>query len=177
MEITKKELIQMGCYNKKPIDWIILDYTDDKILLLCENIINRQRYHCSNLSITWKESSIRNWLNTTFLTNCFTNIIQKNLCINTSINENNPYNGTTGGAISKDYFFLLSISEVNNYLPRYFNRSIGPQWWLRTPGDFSNKAMYIGSDGQLQYFGYYVYEEMGVRPAVWVQKSFLYQSK
>lgn len=163
-----KDFLFFGKVNDITIKWKLLDTKNNYALFLCDGIIARQQYNHLRNSITWEHSTIREWLNSTFLMNCFTD--EERVLMRTSelINENNPFNGTSGGNNTNDVFFLLSISEVNYYMPRYFNRSIGPRWWLRTPGDSNDKSMYIGSDGQRQYFGYNVDAELGIRPAVWI---------
>lgn len=160
--------LSLGRFNGKEIEWRVLDVKGDTALVLSETMLLRQPYNYINEPITWERSSIRKWLNSSFATDCFLAEERKRICIVQNENENNPFNGTNGGIDTEDTIFLLSISEVNRYLPKYFDRSIGPRWWLRTPGDTSNRAMYIGSDGQRQYFGYDVVSDLGVRPAMWI---------
>ena len=164
-----KNEYQFGKMDGKPLSWNILTHQDRRILLLCTHIVSRGPYNLNRMGVTWEQSSVRNWLNSSFKNTFFSFEELDQMCVTKIENENNPYNGTLGGITTQDTFFLLSISEVNEYLPHYYNRSIGPEWWLRTPGDREEKAMFIGSDGQRQYFGYYVNTEIGIRPAVWVQ--------
>jgi hypothetical protein len=102
-----------------------------------------------------------------------------------------------GGADTDDYIFLLSLEEVVRYLGsgRMEERQLRPgseyeviddqynearivrsfrsedawPWWLRSPGEFGDKAAYVDSDGTINVSGSgFHYWQIGVRPAMWV---------
>ena len=59
---------------------------------------------------------------------------------------------------------LLSIEEAKA-LPKKI-RDIGKFWWLRSPGNGINSAVYVECDGDVYPCGYNVEKEYGVRPAL-----------
>ena len=44
------------------------------------------------------------------------------------------------------------------------------QWWLRSPGSRASSAIYIGYNGNINYYGESVDDTifMAVRPAMWI---------
>lgn len=47
--------------------WIVIDDQGDEVLLLSKYIIDQGSFHNEYLPITWEQSSIRKYLNSTFL--------------------------------------------------------------------------------------------------------------
>lgn len=64
-----------------------------------------------------------------------------------------------------DKIFLLSVEEYEKYekaIPE-----INTWWWLRSPGDYSDNAAYVHSDGSVSNYGYNVdIDNVAVRPAL-----------
>jgi len=104
------ETIQFGNY-----DWRVLAIDGGYALVLKETVITRQPYHHSQQTITWEESSSRNWLNNDFIDN-FSSQEQTRIRETTIINNSNPWFGTNGGNNTTDRIFLLSIDEAIKYL-------------------------------------------------------------
>ena len=63
------ELIDNG---KEPIEWIVLAEDDSKLLLVSKYPLDYQQYDSQKGKYTWKNSSIRSWLNNTFIKSAFT---------------------------------------------------------------------------------------------------------
>lgn len=64
-----------------------------------------------------------------------------------------------------DQIFLLSEKEYAEY------KSLIPKipcwWWLRSPGNDSDRAAFVNYDGSVYYYGYYIYNDYCcVRPAI-----------
>lgn len=59
---------------------------------------------------------------------------------------------------------LLSLEEYN-YHRKHIN-PISNYWWLRSPGDYSDSAVYVSGEGNVSYMGNIVSLEFGVRPAL-----------
>ena len=60
---------------------------------------------------------------------------------------------------------LLSVEEVNE-IPKWILAN-GEWWWLRSPGDASHYAAYVGVDGSVDDYGDYVHDNgYTVRPAL-----------
>lgn len=161
------------------IDWIVLDKTGDKILVISQYALDCQRYHRQNTSVDWETSSVRSWLNSTFYNAAFSSG-EKNQILMTK--------DTDTGA--QDKVFLLSIDQLERYYSgkkdricratgyaidqnAYVNPSTGGSWWLlRTVGKDSIHVMSVNSDGVIDYDGGKVASDRGtVRPAMWLDTS------
>ena len=66
------ETVTFGSYHDVPISWYVLSREDGQMLLLSAEILDYQPYNTERTDITWSESSIRSWLNSTFLMEAFT---------------------------------------------------------------------------------------------------------
>ena len=116
----------MGSYEQdgvssngpEPIDWIVLDVREDRALLIAQKGLDVQPYNTKYGSVTWETSSLRDWLNTTFLNGSFTAEEQK--AIRTTDVDNGKAQGcehweTDGGNNTQDKIFLLSYGEAKKY--------------------------------------------------------------
>ncbi|MCR5205918.1 MAG: DUF6273 domain-containing protein [Lachnospiraceae bacterium] len=145
----ERDTIKLGTWDNKTIEWEVLEYSADgkSALVMSKNILCNKYYNDKDESVTWKESSLRKWLNDEFINSAFSKS-EKKLIKKTKIkNEDNKYFGTDGGKSTKDKVFLLSASEYEKYLEdnkknKYLDRSLGfytngnsGSYWLRTPGE------------------------------------------
>ena len=64
--------VSFGTYMDHPIEWIVLDRQDDRLLLLCKRALETLPYHDTEDPVTWESCSLRAWLNGAFLTSAFT---------------------------------------------------------------------------------------------------------
>ena len=135
--------------------------------------------------MTCEHCDLRRWLNNEFMNGAFTveeqNLVQK-------IRNDNPDNaeyGRSGGNPTDDSVFLLNIDEANRYFKGYEARQCQSTkwareqgacvndngrgwWWLRSPGNFSDRAANV-VDGSVNVYGFNVNSGGGcVRPALWV---------
>ena len=126
--------------GKEPITWRVLDYNSQKRIafVLSEKALDTRAFNEDNSSgCTYDRSTIRSWLNgydkaqndlkKNFTTNNFIDTaftpeeqdrIAKTLVVpdkNPKADENPEYNYVTG-YMTEDKIFLLSITEVNQYL-------------------------------------------------------------
>ena len=90
----------------------------DKALLIVQKGLDVQPYNTKYGSVTWETSSLRDWLNTTFLNGSFTAEEQKD--IRTTDVDNGKAQGcdlwdTDGGNNTQDKIFLLSYGEAKKY--------------------------------------------------------------
>lgn len=186
-------IVSFGSYEQdnnlkngtEPIEWIVLDKQDDKVLLLSEKILDRRNYFGAWYPVIWENSHLRFWLNAVFYENAFNEEEQKRIQQTEVVNEDNFQWKTDGGSNTEDYIFLLSISEAESYIPNeadriaavttYANRNADDSrrdaacWWLRSPGSYSNYAAIVINNGGVYAYGSYVYnDDVGVRPALWV---------
>ena len=184
------DLITFGAYQ-----WQVLDIKEGKALLITKNIIEQRQYHASNTSVTWSNCDLRSYLNNAFLnSSAFSNTDRTRITLVTNTNENNQWYGTSGGGNTNDRIFLLSLAEVVQYFgdsgqlahrPSGSSYDINDQyngnrvatfngtavkWWLRSPGDVTNYAATVSSNGNIYVDGRFVgdYDGGGVRPALWL---------
>ena len=80
MELSDSfESVKYGMYEqdnnldngKEDIEWIVLDKSNNQLLLLSKYILDNVPYNEKNGFIVWKESTLRNWLNTSFYDSTF----------------------------------------------------------------------------------------------------------
>lgn len=71
----------------RPLVWqtMALDEENDRILVLCRDIIDVRCYHEENRPVSWEKSDLRNWLTINFACTAFNEDEQENL-----INEYDP---------------------------------------------------------------------------------------
>ena len=114
------QTVTMGHYPKvsDSITWQILDVQSDQALLIAQKGLDVQPYHTKYGSVTWETSSLRDWLNTTFLNGAFT--AEEQTAIRTTYVDNGKAQGcdlwdTDGGNNTQDKVFLLSYGEAKKY--------------------------------------------------------------
>ena len=198
MQIGDK--ISFGAY-----DWRVLAIQDNAALIITEQIIEQRPYHNRYVDITWADCSLREYLNTEFYDR-FSQEEKSRIIPVLNKNPDNPWFGTLGGADTEDKVFILSLEELACkyfgdssallYSPRKNKRywyerkdannskrgavlrdkGWGSWYWIRTPGRFSIKAVYVFPDGNIGIHGNNIlkgnaadgYCAGGVRPAVWI---------
>ena len=164
--------------GREPIEWWVMDKQDGKVLLLSRHALDSQRYHKENTAVTWKDSSIRSWLNGTFYSTAFYGAPKDQ--IQETVTD-------TGG--TRDKVFLLTQEDVKAYFPEQgmrccfttsyavaqgaFADPTGRGWWLlRTPAKRADYVMSINSDGTIDADGGRVAsDKASVRPAIWVSEE------
>lgn len=176
--------------TNEPIEWLVLDAEKDKVLLVSRYCLDAVQYNSEKTNITWSNSSIHSWLNTTFFLDAFSFDEQVNVLFTNVENKNNANSGTYGGDATTDRIFLLSESEVEQYFKGNKISMIAKateyaqkqgvavdskakdncDWWLRTPGNASDKAMMVQKSGSMAINGSEVQLRInGVRPAMWLE--------
>lgn len=181
---------------KTPIEWIILDETEDAYLLITKysldaNIFNYTQY------TTWKNSQARKFLNTYFYQNAFSDEERSSILLTRIITPQNPaYPKTKQGPITQDYVFLLSVQEAAKYLENRVAlatdfarlghaRVIGDKWagahtssygatcwYLRTMGKDNFHVAHVETNGFIAYAGDILFApHYAIRPCIWIKKS------
>ena len=195
---AKGDVIDFGSFEQdgndangpEPIQWIVLERFDDRLLLLSADVLEARQYnHVPFQDVTWADSDLRAWMNGDFFTAAFTPAQQG--IIPSVLNENADQSiaGTPGGAPTQDRVFALSEQESVVYLSGSANRSdigaapasqaaaSGPlavsedgtaDWWLRSPGTYAFAAQYVDTAGAPLPSGANVDVLYGVRPALWI---------
>ena len=117
------DIIKFGNYfindnkTKEPIEWRVLEVSNDRALLITKDAIDRKPYDYDDCKpydyelrdITWEECSLRQWLNYEFINQAFSKEEQNEIILTNISNPNNARYGTRGGNNTQDKIFLLSI--------------------------------------------------------------------
>jgi hypothetical protein len=165
--------------------WIVLDVQADKMLLIAKDVVKVNiAFSKDKMSSDWSASSLRNWLNTSYLSTF--NSLDKAQIVETTI-------GNSGFANTTDKIYILSLAEVQKYLGKngrlqtnnsemwiddqynsnriaYHHREPA-YWWLRTSGYCEQFVSYISPEGKIRPYGFFATHDgrlSGVRPALWV---------
>lgn len=162
----------------EPIQWKVLDVQDGKALLLSQDALIRLQYHPRETGATWKDCTLRQWLNDDFYHTAFSEEELERVCFTHNVNDDNPTYGTDGGEDTDDHVFLLSLSEAEKYftsdeerqcefsaavniivdqdpgiqkdvIPTDDPYGYGRRWWLRTPGMYPLSTVIIEKDGSV----------------------------
>ena len=105
------------------------------------------RYNEQYIDITWENSTIRKWLNETFINRAFT-AEQRSKIIKSCIeNRDNAKWGTKGGNATRDKLFLLSIEEVEKYFKDDESRAAYPTPYAKSKKSVNgNLYVYVDDD-------------------------------
>lgn len=110
--------------GKEELEWRVLEKDTDKkmALLITGNCIECMPYHTEKTDITWKDSSLRQWLNSMFLQETFSDEEQDQVLeadIETYVNQDLNSDGVVR---TSDRIFLLSDEEVKKYFKNKTDR-------------------------------------------------------
>jgi len=182
--------------GKEPIEWLVLVKDENRILVISRYALDCQQYNTSRTEITWETSSLRKWLNETFLNAAFSKEEQARIPSVTVIADKNPRYSANPGNDTTDQVFLLSILEAEEYFSSAEVRKCAPTdyamdrgvgtsdsekvdgraacfyWWLRSPGKYQDYAAIVFTDGSLgNYHTRVDYGDGAVRPALWINQE------
>lgn len=173
-----KRKIKFGKY-----EWRVLAIKNNVALIITENNVKKIAYS-ENLQgirwvdgICWSESTVRKYLNTSFL-NEFSNDERTLIQTTTVSTPDNPEYGTPGGADTSDRVFLLSIEEALQFFdddtdrkPDESSPGVEATWsWLRSSGGEKTFAAIIEKSGKVSAGGNRITNlQGGVRPAIFIK--------
>lgn len=183
--------------GKEPLEWELLEDKSDCMLVMSRYALDCRAYNDSESDVTWETCSLRQWLNEDFYEEAFNDEEKNKILKAGAVNNDNSEFETPGGNDTSDRIVLLSIDEAEKYCP--FNGkgicdatpyadeialetrplsykpdsgtpSFACDWWLRSPGEQSNKAAYISKYGYIIKDGSSVNFYNAVRPVLWIAK-------
>ena len=192
--------------GKEDIEWRVLSKENNRILVISEYALECKPYNeyddynvaYWDMNVTWEYSSLRRWLNKTFLDEAFTEDEQSKILETDNPDEKNPEYDTAPGNATTDKIYLLSISEAEKYFDSDEDRickstayaithndyatnsekdegNVLSNWWLRSVGYEQNYAANVNTKGAIYYFGSWRSSFAGnyiyVRPAMWLDLS------
>ena len=122
-----REYVTLGTYEqdgdegngKEPIEWLILTQDDEKMLVVSKYCLDYLRYPDDwGSNVVWETSSLRSYLNSDFIDNTFSAQEQQQIILSENENKaSEEFYSTVDGNPTEDKVFLLSIDEVQTYLP------------------------------------------------------------
>ncbi|MBR0410406.1 MAG: hypothetical protein IJI25_05290 [Eubacterium sp.] len=165
-ELPDGEKIRFG-----EVNWRILTHDGDKVLLLKDKTQGEAPFHTGGGAANWETSTIRAWLNKSYMNELFSFDKEKDAIIETALPvSDNPVYGTKGGNGTTDKLFLLSSEEFLKYSE--FLPTTHYLWWLRTPGSTPETVSIVSTDKEVMDFGYDAGSDIvKARPAIWVDVS------
>ena len=177
--------------KREAISWIVLRSSGSKALLISEKGIKCSTFMDNDSEdCDWEHSLIRNWLNTTFYKNCFSQEERSKIqhCMTECgdllgrMNENNKV---------YDYVFLLNDAEASlfffsdaarkisgtpddvSFFRNLYDHDTGDWWWLRSPGDTSEYVCCVDPDGCVDRHGRWVHSDVcAIRPVILIDLSY-----
>ena len=140
-------------------NWRILNLnSDNSALLISQSIAEIRSYHSVATRIAWRDSDLRSFLNDRFFYT-FSEDDRRLILPTTLSNEDD-------GGNTIDNVFILSLAEVERYLPRPMLRTFNQasSWWLRSSA--GSGVSTISANGQHNTRGATVTAAHGVRPVI-----------
>lgn len=173
------------------IEWLVLDKTDDSLLLISKYLLDFKPYHNTSGAVEWKDCSLRDWLNNDFYTAAF-NPSEQAIILETELSGYTDSWDDEISATTIDNIFILSRDELSVYFhvpsdnsgsdSKYVNliayatpfyditQSNAVSWWERTKVS-SGRAYTCPYDGRIHSSGSETTQTCGVRPAILVKVS------
>lgn len=184
----------MGLYEQDGIDngpeeieWIVLAVENGRALVISKYALDSKPFHNRFDEITWKDCTLRKWLNEDFYETAFSGTQRSRIRLTITPADKNPEYLTPAGEDTTDRIWLLSLSEVEQYLidtpyapclvtpyaiqnQAYIATAQGEcWWWSRTPGNDQIFVAGVNPLGVISTRGNNVnYIHAAVRPAMWI---------
>ena len=117
------DIINFGNYEQdndlangeEPIEWIVLDKSDNRLLVISRYVLDSQEYNPSGIYSSYDKSSLYQWLNNSFLYSAFNAEEQQMIPTVFVSADTNPESISDAGESTYDKVFLISITEAQNY--------------------------------------------------------------
>ncbi len=132
----------------EPIEWEVLERRSGRLLLISRYILDAMPYDGEGSEYTWKNCSLRRWLNNGFYDTAFDPAEQALIPSVTLSNPDNRYFGTDGGGDTVDKVFVLSVAEIErlyDFNSWYDDRQYGFCQELMTPATQWAKDQGVGT--------------------------------
>ncbi len=184
------------------IKWRVLQNNETDLFVMADRALDCKCYNDVNATyVTWEISTLRKWLNDSFLRTAFSSAEQEAILNTTVVNDDNPFYGTEGGNNTTDKVYLLSIAEATSesygfcsddgtdsasrrlttsdyahargaYQSTESDYAGNTWWWLRSPGDHSYYDVTVNYNGYINSDGRSVYVKFNsVAPVLYLKLS------
>ena len=164
-------------FTRQPIVWRILEKREDRMFLLSRDVLDLQKYASDKKTVTWGKSSVRTWLNESFLMNAFSP--EERSSIRSVSLEHPKTEKRKNEETTKDRIFLLSPEEITeDYKDARLSAATGyakefgmnselrrgdDDYWLRYSYAVQNSDSTFAEIIQPSPMSY-----RGIRPAMWI---------
>lgn len=187
--------ITLGCYpfgkngEEEEIRWRVLTLEGNKALVVSEFVLDYDKFHTWS-AVIWRDSLIRQWAQE-FYETAFAEAEKTRILLSAIRTSDAPVwsddLANAPGVETQDYVFLLSMQEAEKnftsdkdrvaratpFVQNKVGDTIGPcrvsGWWLRNRGFNVSYASDVLPHGEIDDYGEEVYEEGGIRPAMWIK--------
>lgn len=168
----QKRGIKFGKY-----EWRVLEVQAEFALIVTEHVVLTSAYNDSLTDVTWNDSFIRKYLNSTFL-NEFLQAEKRNILTAMLKTPDNPECGTPGGEDTLDKVFLLDLNGAKQFFTGDADRTVINEatgeasmwWWLRSSGGTGVYAAIVEGKGRVSAGGNKVNNTKGgIRPAILIK--------
>ena len=149
--------------------WLILEADEKELLMMAVQGssygTSGQPFDAELKETSWKDCSLREWLNTEVYENAFSDAERECIIPQTLTGSANADYQTAYEEETQDYITLLSMEEMDKYLPSLQSMSV--DFWLRTPGHAMDTAAFFdGASHTVKSYGYPVNEAITMRPVI-----------
>ena len=174
--VTEGGTVTYGYYNGEKIEWEVLEVNGNEALVFSKYNIEQMIFN-ETAPVTWKNSSLRSWLNNNFISDAFSSE-DTSFIIESTLITHVPW---STDETTYDRIFPLSRSELDKYFSSNYDRrtttfslahskSNCDQYWLRDSGVSGTRVLIVKTDGSIRKEGSPVQNAyVNVRPAMWVR--------
>ena len=160
---------QMNDKTKKPIEWIVLEKNENRVLLLSKYVLDARQYHSGDgkTNVVWKDSDLRKWMNGEFFESILDAMERKLV------------------SPQGDRVFCLEKAEAEKYFPSDEDRKCVSTAYAMDQGAARESVWCLSSTGYYSYssgnrceiyavsqYGsccrYGFGSKLGIRPAMWI---------
>ena len=179
-----------GSTEKNPIEWLVLKQESKRQLLISKYILDAKPYNEVLKKCNWAECTLRKWLNEVFYNEAF-NEDEKQAILEVINTNECEFTQSSPCPDTKDKVFLLNKEQAKKLFGsddtnrkciatsyaqsrgvEIYNEGHASWWWLRSSSYSPMAATGVFSTGEIDLVNNVDYTNRGVRPAIWVNRSF-----
>ena len=143
-------------------------YSEDDMITMSRGISRS----LTDRKFSWKDSSLRTYLNETVLEHEFTPAETAAMVAQTPGPTENVQYGTKLEESVEDLVSILSVEQAQAYQEKGILKSTSADMWLRTPGHDMGSASYMTSNGNIILYGNDVKDDsLSVCPLILVDSA------
>ena len=148
--------------------WVIVKKKNGKAFMIKTKPVNGIPYNNKEEDVTWKTSSVRQYINNDYANEIFTpEMIDRIATTKVVVKGNDIYK--TKGCTTKDKLFFLNTMQAYTYCTKKPLVNFRRDFWLIEPGETQSSACFF-SFGQVMSEGYNVTSSyINIRPAMWLE--------